>query len=583
MTGVATESTTNLVTRLAGGARACAAAFLTERDEADEQRRRGHRGLMAMVKAAVVSGVHAARPTPSEVAGAARWLGELEQLQTATGLFSSGDNLASPPDSAFTISDAALVLRVLRTAGPGAWPDDLGERLERMLRRVMPALAAGGVHTPNHRWELSGALARAGELLEARLEEQALERAREWLAEGVDIDADGVYSERSANYAAHVSNPSLLSLADVLDRIDLLDVVHRNLHAQLDLTSPSGEVETVHSRRQDQKSTAFPLGSFAAQFARFAVSCTRCRAATAWALALPGFDPVEVLAQAMLDAEVGAGLTAAEGAGDAWRAADVARGVAETAATVRWFGGVRLLRRTRGRDWATVYGGSDVPVAGRIASGLACNPTFLRLAFGHVEVSSVRLSRDFFGLGPFRASSVEFDPIDPGRLVMHEELAAGYYQPLPEQLRRSNGDYPLEFEGRFAAAMAFGERSVDLLPLRTSVAVKLTDDGADLTITTDGPPTAHALEIGLREVPDVAGAAPLGDGCYQLGDDEATITATGTTLRIGLDGAAGAAPAPRYHPGEAYTFLDGTDAVGGTRLYATWSSPGTVTVRLRRA
>ncbi|RXZ69275.1 hypothetical protein [Agromyces albus] len=583
MTGAATPSDAGLP-QLAADARAHVAALLTEGDEADEQRRRGHRGLMAMVKAAVVSGVHSAAPTPSEVTGAARWLSELEELQTATGLFSSGDNLASPPDSAFTITDAALVLRVLRTAGPGAWPDDLGERLERMLRRAMPALIVGGVHTPNHRWELAGALAGAGELLGAGIGEQAIERAQEWLAEGVDIDADGLYSERSAIYAAHVSNPSLLALADVLGRSDLLELVHRNLHAQLDLTAPGGEVETVHSRRQDQKYGVFPLGSFAGQFARFAVSCARCRAATAWALTLPGVDPVDVLAHAMLDDEVGAGLLAAASEkGGPGRAAEIARAVGESTATVRWFGGVRLLRRTRGRDWATVYGGSDVPVARRIASGLACNPTFLRLALGRVEVSSVRLSRDFFGLGPFRAASVEYDSIYPDRLVMREELAAGYYQPLPEQLRQSNGAYPLEFEGRFAAAMAFGERSVDLLPLRTSVTVELTDEGAELTVTTDGPVAAHALEIGLRDVPDVAGAAPLGDGRFHLGDDEATVTVAGATLRVDLDGATGTAPAPHYHPGEAYSFLDGTDAVGGTRLYATWNSPGSVTVRLRRA
>ncbi|MBT2499924.1 hypothetical protein J7E25_12565 [Agromyces sp. ISL-38] len=123
---------------------------------------------------------------------------------------------------------------------------------------------------------------------------------------------------------------------------------------------------------------------------------------------------------------------------------------------------------------------------------------------------------------------------------------------------------------------------MDLLPLRTSMTAKLTDDGAELTVTTDGPATAHALEIALRDEPDVAGAAPLGDGRYHLGDDAAAITAAGTTVRVALHGATGAAPAPQYHPGEAYTFLDGTDAVGGTRLYATWSSPGTVTVGLRR-
>ena len=50
-----------------------------------------------------------------------------------------------------------------------------------------------------------------------------------------------------------MSNPSLLTIADVFGRGDLVDVVERNLDATLALLLPDGHVETVLSRRQDQR------------------------------------------------------------------------------------------------------------------------------------------------------------------------------------------------------------------------------------------------------------------------------------------------------------------------------------------
>lgn len=529
------------------------------------QRARGHRGLMAMVVAAVVAGHDDGDDRLEEAATG--WLGELEALQEPTGLFSSGDNLASPPDSAFTVSDGVLALTLLRR-GP-AWAG-VRERVEAVLRRSLPALVAGGVHTPNHRWEIAGALAGLGTLLDAP---QAHERAREWLAEGIDVDADGIYSERSPNYAAYVSNPSLLTLAATLERDDLIDVVHANLHAQLDLTTPDGRVETVHSRRQDQRGESYPLGPFLDQLARFAPGCARCREAARRAASAEHVDPVHATARALLDADVRAGLLAAGQVVSAGEPEQVEAGE-------RWFAASRLLRRWRGAEWVTVYGGSDVPATGRIASGLACNPTFLRLGLGGVGVRSARLSRDFFGLGPFRATDVERIG---DRVVLREEVAASYYQPLDAARRRPDGAYPLEHEGRFAASMAFSERRRDVVRLATEIVLDLADDGVTLGITTRGLATSHALELALPWDCEVRGAHDLGDGGFHLVTGAVDVVGAGSTLHVEQPSGADLACPPVYRPGEAYEFLGGTDALAGPRLYVTWSSPGTATVRIRIA
>jgi hypothetical protein len=78
------------------------------------------------------------------------------------------------------------------------------------------------------------------------------------------------------------------------------------------------------------------------------------------------------------------------------------------------------------------------------------------------------------------------------------------------------------------------------------------------------------------------GAVPLGDDRFQLVEGTATYADGGAALHIGPGGGSGADRPPVYRPGEAYTVTGGTDALGGTRLYATWRSPGIMRLRLRR-
>ena len=84
------------------------------------------------------------------------------------------------------------------------------QRLEQVLRKAGPAIAAGGVHTPNHRWEIAAALARTHHLFPDR---RYAARIDDWLDEGIDATPDGIYSERSSTYASEVTNHCLLAIA----------------------------------------------------------------------------------------------------------------------------------------------------------------------------------------------------------------------------------------------------------------------------------------------------------------------------------------------------------------------------------
>lgn len=528
-----------------------------------------HRALAHRVKtllAAYRSPHSALHGSGQAVAAAMTHLGALRAAQTTTGLFAGGDNVQSPPDSAFTVNDVcdAHVL----AAGGGPQLRGVTAALAEIAGAARGSLLTGGVHTPNHRWELSAALAR---LHRSFPDDRLLDRVEEWLAEGVDIDAEGLYSERSANYAAHVSNPSLLVLADVLGRADLLDAVVRNLATTLDLIRPDGTVETVHSRRQDQNHP-FPLAPYLPHYRLLAIRTGRgdfSRAARQ--AAAGGIDDPGLLAETLLTPDLCRVLPAPD---------------PQALPHGRYLTTARLATRASATAHTVVYGGSDVPEHRRIRSGLACNPTFLRLFAGEAVLDAVRLARGFFDLGPFRAAGVQ--RLGDSRYRLTETVSAAYYQPLAPGRRHDDGAYRMADEGRFSAAMAFPDRPRDEVSHTTGVEVDLREDGADLRIDIGGPRVPWALELTFRPGGVPEGAVPIGDGrwclttgpmTYRAGDDEIRVEA-GVEAGEPLAGP-DRGDVLRYDPGQDYTVVGGTDATTGNRVYIGGLGPHTLTVALR--
>jgi hypothetical protein len=530
-----------------------------------------HRTLAHRVKALV------AADRDDVVAHATRLATRLRGLVGPSGLFAGGDNVDSPPDSAFSINDVADTVALLRGRSDGTDParTQLTEVLEEILVGATAPLLRGGVHTPNHRWELSAALARLHRLSPSQA---LLDRIEEWLAEGVDVDADGLYSERSAIYAAAVSNPSLIAIADVLERPDLLDVVERNLEATLDLLLPDGTVETVLSRRQDQRST-FPLAPYLVPLRQLAVR--RARGDLAWAadlaLAQGVTDPAGAATVMVLDPSMAAVLPAA---------------TPPPSRRQRHFRGAGLLVDHHERWSAVVFGGSDYARHRRIRSGLANSPTLLRVVSGSVVLDSVRLSRTFFGVGPFRSDRMRVSAEGSRtEVTLQETVATGYYQPLRTDAHDQGGSYALTDEGRFSAAMAFGSRELDRVELASTVQVRLDETGVDLVIGVDGPEVDWALELAFRPGGDVSGAravapdrwlldvTPGALASYRSGSEAISVEVVGATGAGDEPPTAPVLP-PAYEPGEEYGYLGGTDAATGDRLYLAGRVPMRLHLRL---
>lgn len=501
-----------------------------------------HRATMHAVRVLVLADL-VDGPHPDRATAATALVAHLEASQGPTGLF-DGDNLVSPPDSSFTLNDLCLTLELLDAQGaPG--PADVAGRLRAVAERSVEALLVGGVHTPNHRWELSAALAGLHRLTgDPRL----VDRVDEWLAEGVDIDADGFYSERSPNYAAYVSNPSLLTLARLLDRPALLEPVRASLRSLVPLVDDDGEVVSVHSRRQDQRET-FRVRSFAGQLRRFAVADGDGALARLAALACgdPRLEASRELTDGLVDPVRLAPLPAATPATDGLVVLPT----------------VGLVRHRVGPAVGTVFGGSDHARTRRIASGLANSATLVQHRRGAARLHALRVAPAFFDTGAFRPDGLA---VDGDRVRLTGETVSGYYQPLAAADRRADGVYRLTDEGRFFAQMDFPRRARSDLSLATTVAVDLRADGADVEVRCDGPRTRLAVEltlgagdlVGTDPHPEVADARWLRDGAL-------TLRSGGDLLRVHVTGHDSGLP-PQYDDGELFTYVHGEDRVPGTRV-----------------
>ena len=115
----------------------------------------------------------------------------------------------------------------------------------------------GGFHTPNHRWVIAAALSQAARLFPDLDVGRTVDA---YLAEGIDLDAEGFFIERSVGVYDAVNDRSLLLIAENTGWPGALDAVERNLNLDLRLLHADGTAETGLSRRQDYGTREVALG-----------------------------------------------------------------------------------------------------------------------------------------------------------------------------------------------------------------------------------------------------------------------------------------------------------------------------------
>ncbi|KAK2006004.1 hypothetical protein LZ32DRAFT_670617 [Colletotrichum eremochloae] len=497
----------------------------------------------------------------------------LSRRQHPDGTYTVG-NRHSPPDTGFLIEDFGIMVRILEEDDHDA-SQAISNTIRAILVKAGPGLANGGIHTPNHRWKVCSALARISRITG---DESLIERIDEWLAEGIDIDADGIYSERSAIYYAAVTNPSLLTVAHELNRTELISYVRKNVELTIEHSEPNGEIETILSRRQDQaQNPGNNMREFYPIFREMALLDDNGR-----------FSAMARLIEQQSGPTLGDYLgTLIE------RPALMAPLPEPKKPFVDFFkhyASAGLVRARRGKLSISAFGGSDWYRAGdkmdfynRFGSGLSTNPTMFRAWNGKAVLEAVRLVPNFFTMGHFRSNGITVD--DNGVARLGSEMEVPYYLPIPAENRDKDGNYSLGrsvADGRFYAALDFGSRPISMRRLKTEVAIAPTDTGYDIVFEITGEPDVElTFELafrkngtftGVQEVDESAGDKTYhlieGEGSYSFGED-----------KIVFGSGLGSGPI-EAHPGEQYDWLRGTLVLQGDKVYITGKSPLQFTLKL---
>ena len=182
-----------------------------------------------------------------------------QNWQRPTGLIDLVSvNWESPPDTGFAVQlFAPIVSFARRLSDANERAAEIAETLGEFVRTAATGMIDRGFHTPNHRWVVCSALSQAMTLypeVDARAYVDSI------LAETIDINDDGEYTERSTGIYNAVCDRGLRFMADHLDKPELLDDVRKNLEIMTHLFHHDGTVVTSISNRQDRGNRLVPIG-----------------------------------------------------------------------------------------------------------------------------------------------------------------------------------------------------------------------------------------------------------------------------------------------------------------------------------
>jgi hypothetical protein len=397
-------------------------------------------------------------------------------------------NFDSSPDTGFCVQ---MLAPLLQTGGEWrgndpAW-NGLCDRIETFVRRAVPGLITGGFHTPNHRWIMSSALALAARFVpgvESAADRGGVAAAIDpMLAEGIDIDAEGAFIERSVVVYDAVCDRSLLFLEEFWPAAHAAGAARAaiaNLEFDLYLLNHDGAAETGLSRRQDYGTKAVPVSLAACYLlaGHTPAGATKKTAFNAaanflWQKACQNGDPLIVpnlnwLVYALLVTNADATL------------GGVSKAPPDFA---RHFPANGFWRARRGALAATAF----------------TNTTrLLHLNFGLAELAGLKISQSYFGAGLFVADTLQGD--DSSTVLRSGGCRVprrpGYELPLGSPVPPADWEKLRHTRPLRAIPPAVSELAITLLPGNSA-------DGAGLELhyrTTDGVDKV-ATQIALDFVP----------------------------------------------------------------------------------
>jgi hypothetical protein len=397
-------------------------------------------------------------------------------------------NFHSTPDTAFIVNDLSPVFVILkRLERPGI--KSLLEKMSSFFYNAGKCFLVGGIHTPNHRWVVCSALARLNSFFPSQ---PYIDRMDKWLSEGIDMDPDGQYTEKSVSIYSPVCDNMFLTIGRLSDRPELFDVVRKNLDMTLYYIQPGGEVLTDASGRQDAARTGY-VNRYYYAYRYFAIKDRN-----------PLYSAVCSLIETQMPEKIVRELPFL--LEDPVFEEDL---ISPTEIPNNYFkrfehSGVFRIRR----------GNTDISIIEK-------NPTFFSFMKGRAVLQSMRLAAAFFGSkGQFISEETAFDG---SSIVLSSFKKHGYFQPFPEEYRPDDGDWHL---------MPRGMRELsEAQDIQYKVAIRESNGKVSIEIQIDG--TEHipvSCEMSFRPGGMLSGVTAdehmedsyfleSGMGEYKQGDD----------------------------------------------------------------
>jgi hypothetical protein len=398
-------------------------------------------------------------------------------------------NFHSTPDLGFTIYPLALAYSIM-LQNKNLNYGELNSLIKRYMLKAGDALTVGGVHTPNHRWVITGALAW---LYQFFPDPKYKARAEQWLAEKVDIDPDGQYHERSTAVYTPVTNRSLIDIAQKMHFDYLYKHVRKNLDMTFYFVRSTGEIATESSNRQDKYIVSDMSGYY--RFYRF--------------MALKDMDSrysgmVAYIEKTVPLANLGGMLPYF--IEDPSMLQELPKPIPLP---------TRYEKQFKYSDMVRIRDGE------RDMSIISNNSTFFSYFKGTAALEGMRLSAAFFGRGQFQSEKIEKVG---DTYILSSTIKGPYYQPLPKD------KIPVDGEAWGKVPRTEREQS-EIQTLDTKIYITRTDGKVKVKVVVNGPENLPvSLELGFRQ------GGTLINVTKKVGAEAVYLMKSGATAQYSKDG-----------------------------------------------
>ena len=393
-------------------------------------------------------------------------LNSLLKMQHEDGTIDLIDtNFHSTPDTAFMVKRLVQSYNLLQQSGVNG-SNTVLIPFENFLKNAGEALITGGIHTPNHRWVVSAALTK---LNEKWPDTRYVNRVNEWLAEHIDLDADGQYTEKSTYGYSAVIDRVLITVAKGLHKPELYDAVRKNILMMRYYLHPNGEVVTEASNRQDKGQIGTMENYYYACRYMSLMDNDGEMAAMCRLIESTSFHKlVDFLNYFLEDPSI-------------WKELPASKPLPVSYVKSFPYSGVVRIRR---KQWDTTI--------------LSNNPGWLTFHKENAVLQAVRVATSFFGKGQFQSDTIQQNG---DAWMLSKKLEGPYFQPLPKDKISPDGD--------MAKMPKSNRKQSNVQFLETLISISEATNGMNITIDingTEGVPVT--MELIFRKGGSFAGVQP---------------------------------------------------------------------------